>query len=676
MPEPPETVHLKIIDERRLAALESVATIYKSLDVAPPEEQNQRMAQYFADCPEFEASGASPTSVWARFTDGQFVIMENQARAYAPAPISAQRSSEPPPNVVGGIPPEISSIAPATPSDEVCVDPANVPSASEVSGETTPSGVPGTNVACLCCYGTEDWIVSVKEWLTAYKYDVHIFDATVENLRRLPTCAVLAMDAHGDYSVSPTEGLVYGVMTTTAVTLPALLDYAEDLAKGYLAYYYHYGDLVPPFHFAITAKFVAAYWKFDDNAFVYLSTCRGFHKISEGFRQAVLHPGGDKKGASVYASWTQRSPSIPVAHLYLFDRLLGANAGSWEGRDGEKLWQAHREEPPQRPFDWLALDADMRRKGLYRWDAKYSGMSMVAFDNSGPGDFGLLRPSIRRVHVNEAEQPVRKLIIEGLFGLPPYRSVKVTIGGNDLGIDESLSGNKRIVCPGLPASAYGDVVVVINGLESNHVPLTCWSADANFSVTGPGDLKAAVTVNIRLRGDVHDFREEPGRSPERFQKQIWTVEEHVAIASYKAEGTFAAADFDVSWSAAQMANYANVVCYCAGENYMFAPDGNPMSIRLAMQMTVPYKQHLRWRDTGQEFDGEVFFESAGRFFDVSGRFPMTLTERYDIGGSGQLQKSANFVQQLVEGDWCANLEWTTFTVDFAPLDEEGEQIPA
>ncbi len=138
---------------------------------------------------------------------------------------------------------------------------------------------------------------------------------------------------------------------------------------------------------------------------------------------------------------------------------------------------------------------------------------MLAFDNSGPGDFGLLRPSIRRVNVNEAKHT---LTIEGLFGLPPYQSRKVTIACRKIRTNDPIVSGSAFVDSELGASAYGDVLVTINGLESNSVPVTLWSADATFSVAGPGDLKASVTVNIRLRGDVHDFREEPGKLPEQF----------------------------------------------------------------------------------------------------------------------------------------------------------------
>lgn len=107
-----------------------------------------------------------------------------------------------------------------------------------------------------------------------------------------------------------------------------------------------------------------------------------------------------------------------------------------------------------------------------------------------------------------------------------------------------------------------------------------------------------------------------------------------------------------------MARYANVVCDCAAENFMFAPDGNAMSIQLTMRMVVPYNI----------CDGATRAECG-----MKRKFPETLTSQYKICGSGELKKKQI---SMVYGEWCTTLEWKTFIADFAPLDQEGEQIPA
>lgn len=81
----------------------------------------------------------------------------------------------------------------------------------------------------------------------------------------------------------------------------------------------------------------------------------------------------------------------------------------------------------------------------------------------------------------------------------------------------------------------GDVVVEVNGHKSNTVRLTSWRGTFTYTVHGPGSFLLTATCNVHLRGDVHDFRTEPGKTPQPRDKTLYMAQD--SKGSYTCDGT-------------------------------------------------------------------------------------------------------------------------------------------
>ncbi len=258
----------------------------------------------------------------------------------------------------------------------------------------------------------------------------------------------------------------------------------------------------------LTAAFVRQFWrgKFARNSFVYIDSCWSLN--NRDFLSAIFDA-----GASVYAGWP--GATLPESSYYtlwyVFDRLLGANS---VGAGDQNIDRNRLEEvPAQRPFDWGALKDDMARKNVGKTrDPETGEPSELRFEPGPGGEFGVLRPSIQFLSVDELNG---SLYIGGIFGRrPPSDRAEVTVGGQPLDIEFDQWTEDWITCSGLGPRSCGDVVLTINGKQSNPVPLTLWHGEVEVSVTGPGTLSSTVKINLYLRGHVHDFRERPGEAPD------------------------------------------------------------------------------------------------------------------------------------------------------------------
>jgi hypothetical protein len=388
-------------------------------------------------------------------------------------------------------------------------------------------GLPYSKVARLYTpFASVGWFGNAYNYLKKYDYDVEIVEnAGVSEFMKVPECGVFAVAGHSsNFSVrmkhdpnnpkKPGELVqVFSVYTASPVNYATWKEYLALWHKGYLAIYHpEWEDLWC--NWAVTDLFVLEYWKFAHNGFVYLDTCHPLREVSEQFR-AALHA----KGASVVAGWTWRGIDNIAGETsaYLFDRLLGAN--EFEGqfpvpvskeRDATGM--------KQRPFDWPAVRKDMTKKGLGRaYDEKYGVQTELEFDVLGEGDFGLLRPSIKYVETDEEKST---LTLHGLFGKRQNRGENVKVNGIELTIKEWSGDGDKIVCEGLKKEGKGSegpVVVEINGIKSNSVPLTGWHADFTYTIEKEGGKKgetvATVTFPAFLRGDAHRIRDKPGEKP-------------------------------------------------------------------------------------------------------------------------------------------------------------------
>jgi len=147
-----------------------------------------------------------------------------------------------------------------------------------------------------------------------------------------------------------------------------------------------------------------------------------------------------RKGASVFAGWDNfvNAATSDDSARFLFDRLLGANAILVES-------------PPQRPFDYQALQSDMAKRGLDHTDAKHGPAYLLFSSASGAGEMGLLAPSI--AYADPVDEANSSVTLHGSFG-----SQQVTVnagagadgkGGAPLG--SCVTGGDTVKAPGQSA---------------------------------------------------------------------------------------------------------------------------------------------------------------------------------------------------------------------------------
>lgn len=126
----------------------------------------------------------------------------------------------------------------------------------------------------------------------------------------------------------------------------------------------------------------------------------------------------------------------------------------------------------------------------------------------------LLAPSISKLRLFEAEG---LLILDGQFG-PDGSKASITVGGESCPVEDWES--REVSCK-LAPSAQGEVLVTVDGIESNRVKLSSWRGKFTYAVESdtPG-LSQVWTLKLHLRGDVGDYRNGPGQKPVAHQKVI------------------------------------------------------------------------------------------------------------------------------------------------------------
>ena len=475
--------------EQRSAVMTDVNQKLESLLNSNPDATPQQIHALIANSPHLEATGVQGSCAWARFTDGRLWIIANNRKVDA-----VEEDTE--------LDTELSQFARMD------------------SDDATPRGLPkSTNIRLVKSLGTvfKTPADTIAGWLLANGYTGMESEGTIDDLKSVSNVGVFYMDAHGGEGENRSKISMFALWTGTERNAANEAKYAADLDDGSIAYFSAFhnknaaGKKTIATHYCITAQFVTKYMTFTPNSFVFINAC---YSNDGGFKAACI-----AKNASVYAGWTLPSEDGPAnkAGLYVFDRLLGGNN-----------YQA--EDPKQRPFNWKQLKDDMHAKGLDISHDPDEGDSELIFTQN-TGDMGLLDPSIRELKPDDRKDQLK---IEGSFG-SDQTGAKVTVGGKQAGI-VSWS-DKEIICSLVRSGggSMGDVVVEINGHKSNTVRLTSWRGKFIYTIHGPGSFLLTVTCNVHLRGDVHDFRTEPGKPPPPRDKTLYMAQD--STGNYTCDGT-------------------------------------------------------------------------------------------------------------------------------------------
>lgn len=475
--------------ENRMQVLDACETKFRELDGITTLQARQQLVVWLKSRPEFEAAGIATgeNNVWARFTDGRFLMFINNRETVSPD----ERGGR-----VGYF-----------------LSPANPAGSNLVRELPTP-----LKVTLLNGMGTHyiDETGAVANIIGAAKtaYQVTKDKASVDNLKNIKDDAIFYLSTHGGgalLSRAPGDTVVsLGFWTTDSVTAANEARFADDLKNDRLGYVIAYNnDKVPrsagvteETHYAFTSRFVDQYMSFGENALICFSACSSFRESTGGetFRNSIL------KKPGVYVGWTQpvKSQNAYVAFQFLFDRLLGANGGS------STNFPIPKEDPPQRSFDIEAVYQDLLAKGLgssVTVDEKgVITSSRLKIDNRTSADKKLiLTPSIAYMDINETNS---ELSLYGIFGSDPLLNGGVTVNGTAATNIRWTPDKITCTIPYEGAGSAGDVVVKSRGHSSNPVPLTEWQIEMN--VTEGTNLTVKADITLHLRADVHRSRKKPG----------------------------------------------------------------------------------------------------------------------------------------------------------------------
>lgn len=394
-------------------------------------------------------------------------------------------------------------------------------------------------------YGVSDPTSTLKSMLEDKGYTAQSLDATVENLRAVKGQSVVHIRTHGGNSyrfagnLNSAQGSVFALWTSTEYSAESDLSYAADLDAGRLVYMHgddsRTGGATDAWHYGFTKEFIAANWALNPGAYVHASACSAGSGAASAvaFRRALYNA-----GATRFAGWSYvtRVEDFDRGAKFVFDRLLGANTVE------------PKESPPQRPMDCDSVKDDMVTKGLAKSVLDSGNVSEFVFKWKQGVDPKLLTdrlaPSIENVFLADAWK--EKLEIRGAFQGYDANRVEVTVGGQKAAVS---SAEPDVIKADLPSGAAGDVVVSIDGRKSNRVRLCAWKGQLTYQIAGPGDLVATFTVDARLVGDVHDFRDKAGQAVKPHASYV-SMDPSASKATKKASGTYSDASHRQAWSGA------------------------------------------------------------------------------------------------------------------------------
>lgn len=452
-----------------------------------PADREAGLIDWLKKQPDVAAAGSTNVgTVWARFTDGEYWIVDEtlfpQTLPVAPSP------------------------SPSPSPDQVSA-PVQVATAALVQTEDSNTlELPTTNKAVLLdsvpSLGTPT--ADLANALHHKGYVVNIVDPTVENLKTaVNQVAVLHWSTHGA-TVDDSAGnrQLWGAFTTTPSNAQTRDQYAADLAADRLVIYsapiIQDNEEVYISNLAITDRFITYYhWSFATHGFAFIDCCWSADSMfTTSLRELPDGPAGFTLGWSNAAN----PEKAWAAAKFFIDRLVGANM-----LDPKEI-------PPQRPF-WLAsVFAEAQDKGFTDASTDRFGTSTLEVEDNPSS--GLLAPTIEYGIVQERglDDPTtgkNMLVLKGSFGnVQGHVYVDTTeLTGCNWSSNEIRCDLPEANAPG----GSGDILVVSKtGILSNQVPLTLWHFPVTYAESIGGVQNWKDVDDIYLRADVHSYREQAG----------------------------------------------------------------------------------------------------------------------------------------------------------------------
>jgi len=404
---------------------------------------------------------------------------------------------------------------------------APAPSAAPLVSQRVSDVPKGTRARLINTMGTAfvDETPMARELLTAKGYSVVKDAGSVDSLRTLAGDGVLYFSAHGGLCVIPSfndkgkvvigsDGepvtvLQFGLWTSTPFDENDEDRYLTDLREGTLglgiALHDYSADkklVLFGAHYWVTDLWALENWSFSKDGVAWISACQSHSGAAEGFIDACLYGTAKQTKAGLYVGWTASvaGNAALLGARFVLDRMLGANLG------------APKEEPPQRSFDYTAVWADLKKRGLHLHpNPSGPGTTELKYTAKTGAKLGLLAPSIAYVLIDEMND---EAILVGSFGTPPESERAVLIGG--LETTTTWTATKiRAKLPRTGTGSAGDVLVSVRGHDSNVRRITEWNIQFDYLWQQPELIPCKVDgpVTVRFRADVGDYRKTPGTPP-------------------------------------------------------------------------------------------------------------------------------------------------------------------
>jgi hypothetical protein len=257
-------------------------------------------------------------------------------------------------------------------------------------------------------------------------------------------------------------------------------------------------------HYAITASFIPEYMTFSPGSFVMMNGCDSAAASATGFMSAF-----SSAGAANYLGWAGTSGDDGADPIrYVFDRLLGEVPGG-----GNRT--IAQESPPQRAFDIGPVLQTMTDQGIIPLHVVDSSGRVVedgTLTAEGSGN-AILAPSIAFVSTTDYS---KLLGIAGIFDPTQKANAAVTVGGQACPIVDWSAETVTCTLPESGPGSEGDVVVSVNGIQSNAVSLTSWRGTFKFQITGESDLQSTLLLDLHWRADIHNWRTAPHVQPHHY----------------------------------------------------------------------------------------------------------------------------------------------------------------
>jgi hypothetical protein len=487
------------------AVLAAIRAEIQRVMAEPPEQVDADLIAFLRGRPELTDVSSAPGAIAASFTDGPWLLLSRDVVVEPSAGSSPD----------GG----------AALAEPVSPSPRYVPARSSLyqsAGDTATVEFPGKNTATLF-NAIADFEVSgvstddLAALLRLRGWQVTQSDASLDALRGLTGIGFFFINTHGSSvpvcatSSCTAKRPTYALRTSTPAhpeTDPMDPRLNADLASGRVGYGLSLST-VPGLrdldYYWIAPDFVTKEWSFANPAIAYVGSCNSAAPDATALSDAMA-----AKGIAVYLGWSNFTSfkNIRDSAAYLVDRMLGANT-------------VRPESPRQRPFDSTSVLNDMHAKALLPANAMDAHGTVFVADLVAVGSpvSMVLAPSIlgmRQDVMNSGlwaggADPHDRFIVGGLFGARPGT---VSVNGSAVSVVNWSADEVDIVLPnpGEPGSS-GDVVVSVDAVESNAVPLTAWHPHYHYELrddicfgTSTCDQHSTLDLDLWLRADVHDRR--------------------------------------------------------------------------------------------------------------------------------------------------------------------------